>query len=159
MTLMAMAALVLWPSAASAHAELSKARPEKGARLDGAPAKIVMDFTEPPTGDAQVTVSDGCGRDVVGAVDIQQLNITVGLDGGEPGKWKVGFAVVSGLDGHPTKGSYRFAVTGTPDCGSDPSPEDGTTDEEDGGSPVGVLLVLVGLGAFGGVVLAMVARR
>lgn len=152
----AMVALLIQAGPAAAHAERSASKPKEGAAVAVPPQSLNITFTEPPTGDAVVEVVDGCDRDVVADVEVQNFEITAALSEGQPGRWTVRTNVISGVDGHNTRDRWTFEVQGEPDCSAPESaPPDeaaGDDDEEDGGgsSPLPLLLI-------GGATLALVA--
>ena len=143
------AGLLAHAAPASAHAERSGSTPEEGARLAAAPGNLRITFTEPPTGDAVAEVVDGCGRDVVTGVKVQNFEIDAALVSGQPGTWTVKTNVISGVDGHPTRDRWTFDVRGKPDCSAPESaPPEAAGDEEDeddgGGSIVPLVAILGG---------------
>ena len=101
---------------AYAHAERIKSSPEEGAKLDEVPTQMAIGFSEPPTGDSNLEVTDGCGNDVIDELKVANQQVSASLTDGQPGKWNVRSSVVSGLDGHPTKDSWSFTVSGQKDC-------------------------------------------
>lgn len=132
---------------AFAHAERISSAPEEKARLAEAPAEVSVSFTEPPIADADFQVLDGCGNDVVEDLDVQGTDITAALSGGQPGRWKVDFHVVSGIDGHATKDAFRFAVRGGADCDAEPSPPPDVAapdQDEDDGAPMMLIALFAG---------------
>ncbi|MDQ3915354.1 MAG: copper resistance protein CopC [Actinomycetota bacterium] len=137
---------------ARAHAERSASSPKEGATLGAAPDELQVTFTEPPTGDAAVTVVDGCGRDVVADVEVQNFDLTVPLAAGQPGKWNVETNVISAVDGHDTRDRWTFRVRGERDCSAPESAPPGAAadDDDDGGIPMPLL-------ALGGATVALVA--
>jgi methionine-rich copper-binding protein CopC len=106
---------------ASAHAEFTSSSPARGARLRAAPASVSIRFSEPPTVDAVLTVTDGCGDEVVEEAEVLNLELQADVATGQPGVWKATYAVVSAVDGHPTKGRFSFGVTGNSDCSGAPT--------------------------------------
>ena len=137
---------VLAPAApAFAHAERSASTPKEGAAVAAPPKALSITFTEPPTADAVVEVTDGCKRDVVSDVEVQNFELTAALAGGQPGKWTVRTNVISGLDGHNTRDQWTFSVRGEPDCNAAeteaPGAAAGDEDVGGGGSPLPLLLV------------------
>ncbi len=113
---------------AAGHSVLTSSQPRSNQTLAQPPSIVEMDYTEPPTGDASVSVTDGCGDDVVSEIEVQNNTVTTSLAKGGPGRWRVRFAVVSGVDGHATKGGFSFEVEGKRDCprraaGPRPEPE------------------------------------
>jgi methionine-rich copper-binding protein CopC len=131
---------------ASAHAERTSSQPEEDQRLNQPPAQLAINFSEPPTGDAAVEVTDGCGNDVVGNREVQNQEITARLADGQPGRWKVTTTVVSGVDGHQTRDSWNFTVTGKADCSQAAGPTEAEDEEDTGGDFPVVLVLAVGLG-------------
>lgn len=124
---------------ALAHAERVRSSPTEGARLESPPDTVRIDFSEPPIGEASFVVTDGCDRDVVEDLEVQNLEIEASLGTGQPGRWTVQTEVVSALDGHATSDRWTFSVRGTADCVAEPTPagiDDPALDEssDDGGS-------------------------
>lgn len=115
--------VMLFPAApALAHAERVGSVPKEGARLASPPTTLRIDFSEPPIGNAEFAVMDGCGRDVVTGIEVQNLEIEAALAAGQPGRWEVQTRVVSGVDGHATSDSWTFSVQGKTDCSEEPPP-------------------------------------
>ena len=151
------ALVVLLPTAqALAQAERQSSDPEEGKTLQEPPAHLYINFSEPPTGDAKITVTDGCGDDVVANFDVTDRTIHANLDVGQPGRYKVATQVVSGVNGQQTSDDWTFKVSGTKDCSAAPpedEPADGGGTEEDGGvGPIALLaaggaVVLIGVAA------------
>lgn len=127
------------------HAQLSRSVPADGETLAAPPAELEMRFTEPPSANARIEVFDGCDRDVAGAIDVLNDDMTVALAEGQPGVWRVKLEVVSGADGHSTTERIKFEVEGEADC--DLAADDGAAVEDDeGGGVPGVVLVAIGAG-------------
>lgn len=144
----AMAAVLAQAAPALAHAERSASTPKEGANVAAPPGTLAITFTEPPTGDAVVEVVDGCGRDVVADLEIQNLEITASLAEGQPGRWTVRTNVISGVDGHNTRDRWSFAVRGEADCSAaETGAPDATGDEEDEDDGGGSALPLIAIGA------------
>lgn len=108
--------LIFAAQPAAAHAELTSSSPREGARLAAAPSSLSIRFSEPPTVDAVLSVTDGCGDEVVDAVEVLNLQLDGDLSAGQPGVWEASFGVVSAVDGHPTRGRFSFRVSGPADC-------------------------------------------
>lgn len=146
--LLAAIVLLLGAAPALAHAERSASAPEPNERLKEPPAEISVTFTEPPIADADFKVFDGCTNDVVDQLDVQGMDITAALAEGQPGKWKVAFHVVSGIDGHATKDSFGFTVQGPKDCQAasetPPPSADGPDEPEEGESSMGLIAAFAG---------------
>lgn len=114
-------------SPAYGHAALTSSDPENGARLDAAPARVTVNYAEPPTTDSKFSVLDGCDRDVTDSVEILNDTIEATLRDGQPGRWTVEWSVVSAVDGHLTRDNVSFRVSGETDCSQAPG-DDGATE-------------------------------
>ncbi len=106
------------------HTVLRSVTPAAGARLDRAPAEIVLVFSEPlsPTF-AQVSLSHD-GADVpLGAPTVADLTVRTQVTGTlAAGGYQIAFRVVS-QDGHPVSGTSTFAVLGSgPPASASPAP-------------------------------------
>ncbi len=163
-----MLAVVALASPASAHGDLRGTRPERGSTVNKAPEAVRISFTEPPTADGRFEVRDGCGDGVLAAVGRDGRDAELELDGGQPGRWKVRYRVISSLDGHSTRGSFSFRVKGKQDC-SDPSPlatDDGMAvqrplsddDGPGGGFPI-IAVIVGGVVVLGAAIVRIVASR
>lgn len=159
---------------ASAHGDIEATDPAADSTTNRVPRQITIDFTEAPSNGADIRVVDGCKREVAEQVRLQpdgSAKIAVDKDA-EPGSFKVSYRIVSAEDGHPSKGSYAFTVSGKRDCspdkkkGKDETP-DVTADEpsgsdgdssEDGGSGA-TWLFIVGGAAVVVAGVALVLRR
>lgn len=152
--------LVLAAAPAHAHAERSASTPEEGARVAAAPEALTVTFTEPPTGDAAVEVVDGCGRNVVTDVEVQNFELTAALAGGQPGRWTVSTNVISAVDAHNTRDRWAFTVRGEADCSAQESspPEGPTADDEDEGGGSALPLLAVGGATIALIAVALVLR-
>jgi methionine-rich copper-binding protein CopC len=150
----ALAAVLLQAAPAGAHAERSASTPKEGATVAAPPEALNITFTEPPTGDAVVEVSDGCGRDVVVDLEVQNFEITAVLAEGRPGRWTVQSNVISGVDGHNTRDRWTFEVRGEADCSAPETeaPDEATGDDDDEGGGSSALPLL----AIGGATLALI---
>jgi copper resistance protein C len=176
--LVVLALALAFPAAAYGHGTLESAIPPPDSTLGKPVNHLILNFTEPPTKDAVFKVVDGCGDDLIDQTAVQERTGHVFLvKGGEPGKWKVSYKVVSSVDGHVAKGSYSLKVKGKADCGDGDKPAGnggggGTGDnaggggdqaaptddsqEEDGSS---FPIVPVAIGTVALVALAFIARR
>jgi copper transport protein len=105
-------ALALAPTAA-AHAELLYSSPPQGTRLDEAPGRVTVTFTEDiePEGTA-IAVRNATGVRVdLGDLAIEELRVaSVGLPPLPPGPYLVAWRTISASDGHPEDGTFGFAV-------------------------------------------------
>ena len=95
-----LAALLLCPAPASAHAELVSSDPQDGSRLEAAPGRIVLTFTEPVElgpGHLQVFAPDGNQVEkghpahLDGRAQTATVDLRTGLDDGtyivKDGEW------------------------------------------------------------------------
>lgn len=146
MLVLALLAPVATAAPALAHAERSASTPREGAAVAAPPRELRITFTEPPSSDAVVEVTDGCGRDVVAGFDVENFELTAELREGQPGKWRVHTNVLSLVDGHNTRDLWTFDVRGKADCTAQETvpPEPGDEEDEEGGSGI---VPLLGLGA------------
>ena len=167
LVLVSAAAVMALTAPAHAHGEIQGTDPAKGARVPRAPGSVAVTFTEAPTAQARLEVTDGCRRDVTQTVDVADATATARVAVGQPGKWRVSYRVISALDGHETKGGYTFTVAGRKDCMPDDpatdAPEDGPdaapTPEGEDVSGSSAPVVPIALGAIAVVVLAFIVRR
>ena len=121
--------------AANAHGELEGADPEPNAQLKSAPPNVTMTFTEEPSNDSVLDVTDGCGNDVVQRTVVDGNDFVATVATGQPGKWEATFRVISAEDGHLTKGKYSFDVAGKKDCSPDKGKGDGNGNGDSHSTP------------------------
>ncbi|MCW2740181.1 MAG: putative Copper resistance protein CopC [Blastococcus sp.] len=97
---------------AAAHAELVSTEPAEGARLDGVPSRVTLEFTEAVSlgaGYARVLDAGGARVDSGSAsVDGDVLTIPMRAGLGDGG-YLVTYRVIS-ADSHPASGAYSFVV-------------------------------------------------
>lgn len=109
----------LWALPAGAHASLRSSEPAEGERLDAAPARVVLDFTEAPEPaftEVQVLDADGAVvSEEPEAAAGEPERVAVPLADLDRGVYTVSWRVVSAVDGHATAGAFAFGV------GEDPS--------------------------------------
>ncbi len=117
LSLMAVVALASLPGIAKAHGELISTDPAAGERLDAPPSVISFDFSDPVTKDNRFTVLDGCGEDVLTAVEGEGSDKSLRVAPGSPGRWEVTYTVISAVDGHDTHKRIVFSVAGKKECG------------------------------------------
>jgi len=97
-----------------AHSLLVKTDPPQNASLDRSPSQVTLTVSEPVNPlSSSVKVLDSGGnrvddRNVTFSTD--RLSMSVGLPNLAKGVYTVSWAVVSGVDGHPTSGTYPFGV-------------------------------------------------
>lgn len=168
---MALGVVVAAAAPAGAHGDIQATDPAAKATVRRAPRSVAITFTEAPTAQAVLNVTDGCKRDVGQGVEVAGATATVRVATGQPGKWQVSYRVVSSLDGHQTQGRYAFTVAGKKDCTPDEDPTDdpgdgptqaapGDTDETgDTGDSSGAPVIPIALGAVALVAVALVVRR
>ncbi len=119
------------------HTVLRSVTPAAGARLDRAPAEIVLVFSEPvsPTF-AQVSLSHD-GADVpMGAPTVADLTVRTQVTRTlAAGGYQIAFRVVS-QDGHPVSGTSTFAVLGS-EAPASASPAPATSPATAASAPTG----------------------
>lgn len=124
-----LAAMLLAPMHASAHAFLVRSQPVDGAQLGLAPGAVVLDFSEALAPRlSQASVADPDGRNTT-ARPISATEIRVDLITNMPGQYAVRWTAVSSDDGHATAGGFTFTVDARPGAasalaGGGPSPGD-----------------------------------
>jgi copper transport protein len=115
--LLTLAAVVLTPGAAAAHAGLKASTPANGARLETRPDRVTLAFTERPDPSlSRVEVRSPSGAQVAGSLASgpgASLSVTLAGDLG-PGTYTVDWHVVSAVDGHPTAGVTVFGIGSAP---------------------------------------------
>lgn len=104
------------PIGASAHGDVTTTAPAAGGRVKQPPTSISISFSEPPSNDSKYTVVDGCGDDVFAGVEGKGTDKTLLVAGGNPGRWKVSYNVISATDGHRSSDRFSFTVAGKKDC-------------------------------------------
>ena len=111
--LVAVLAVLLPASPASAHASLLRTDPASGAILNEAPAEVTLAFSEPVgTSLGKVTVVDPDGKSVKRGKLVQRNGpeVTAKLkDGLRQGTYLVSYRVIS-ADGHPISGGFTFSI-------------------------------------------------
>ena len=162
------AALLLVPTSAGAHGDVTTTAPAAGGRVKEPPTAVSISFSEPPTKDSRYTVVDGCGDEVLTGVEGKGTDKTLVVSGGSSGKWKVSYNVISALDGHRGSDRFTFTVAGKKECDGPPgrnqTPEIGdaappvTPDEEPGSFPV-VPVAIGGAIVVGAIALRFLASR
>jgi methionine-rich copper-binding protein CopC len=119
-----LAATLLAPAIAVAHAELISSTPVANASLRESPSAVTMTFSEPiDPATASVQLLDELQHPVTGVgsvhVDATALVASVDVPTLEPGVYTVSYRVTSATDGHVTAGIWAFLVDPT---GSQPPP-------------------------------------
>lgn len=97
---------------AAAHATVVTTTPADGARLDVAPAEVVIEFDESVSlGAGYARVLDGDGERVdTGAAEVRDTTLTVPLRENLPDAGYVATYRVVSADSHPVSGAFSFAV-------------------------------------------------
>ena len=157
---------------AHAHGDLGTTIPARNSTVNEPPTHLVVNFTEPPTKDAVVTIRDGCGRSLAVRVDVEDRVAHLYTKGGLPGEWRVTYDVISAVDGHRTSGGYSFKVAGKRDCtpdkkfgdlgkgpGEGPGPVAGDEGDDPPGEESGIPVLPIVVGSVAVVALAIVVRR
>lgn len=133
----AVATALSTPPGALAHGLVESSDPQDGATVAQPPPVVSIEFTEAPAPESEFELLDGCGDDVLAEVTGEGRHAELNAASGEPGRWRARYQVVSGVDGHLTRGGLSFRVRGKADCGrqapEDPSPEG--TSEDDAAPP------------------------
>ena len=164
----ALLAIVSLAGPAAAHGDIQATDPEELAALRRAPRSVAITFTEAPTTQAVLKVSDGCKRDVTQGIEVANATATARVAVGQPGRWRVSYRVISALDGHESKGFYTFTVAGRKDCTPDEPPATQTpggaaaattTPEGEDLTGSGAPVVPIAFGALAVIVLAFIVRR
>jgi len=106
--------------AALGHAALSASSPAAGARVESAPARVVLTFTEPLQPDlSEATLRDDRGRRVDAALSVRGRRMTLApADELARGAYSVRWRTVSTQDAHPLEGSFGFGIGVAPAAGS-----------------------------------------
>ncbi len=120
--LVMLAAALVRPVPASANAKLDTAIPAMNGRVDRAPTRLDLFFTE-PLSSAAVRLFDDAGREVILDAAMSGSggpnHVTVSLPAGlGNGTWTVGWTVRSAMDNAATSGLYAFHVGPGPLPGS-----------------------------------------
>jgi len=119
-----LAAALVAPAFAAAHAELVSSTPAANASLRESPAAVTMTFSEPvDPATASVQLLDEVQDAVAGVgavkVDATGLVVSIAVPKLEPGVYTVSYRITSATDGHVTAGIWAFLVDPT---GAQPPP-------------------------------------
>lgn len=113
--------LVAAAPGADAHTSPRTRSPEDGSQLAQAPAEVWVEFTQapspsPPPG---LTVDHECaGKVDSGNVRALYNRVSVDIRDAGPGRYTARWEATSPTDGHTTRGSWSFVVSGASSCGS-----------------------------------------
>jgi methionine-rich copper-binding protein CopC len=110
--LLAIAALLVFPALAAAHAHLESTDPEAGANLDEPPTEVTVTFDDELQPDGSgFTVADADGNEVGDGsldLDVAERNVLRGeVSITDPGLYTVSWEIVA-EDGHPDSGEFTF---------------------------------------------------
>jgi len=134
------ALLLCLPGAALAHGDIRDSSPAAGTQVTKPPKEVGLILAEPAARGSSVVVTDGCEREVSGALDIQRDSLKTPITGGEPGRWLVRLRSISALDGHATMEAFTFKVGGEKDCtredGDDVEPETDISPDTSSRAPI-----------------------
>jgi methionine-rich copper-binding protein CopC len=111
---LALVALLVVPTGAAGHAELSNSEPEDGATVAVAPDLIVAAFTEVLAEGSGMVLRDSVGATLAeGGIDgSSDTRMTIDPPALVGGEYEVRWTAVAG-DGHVERGSFSFVVTPT----------------------------------------------
>lgn len=131
----ALALLVLGAPPGAAHAAYKDSNPANRSTVSAPPSEVWAEFTEPVTEDSNLAIYDPCGTQVDNRDSwVTGYRISISMSGDKAGVYRVTFAVVSTLDGHPTRGEFSFTSSGGEPC---PGADDQTDSTADSGSSGG----------------------
>lgn len=104
------AALILAPTNAEAHATVVSSYPEPGQQVGATPGVVVLQFSEPINSRlSRASVASPDGQRFSGtASDPHQIQVR--LKTNAPGIYRVDWTTVSVVDGHTLRGSFEFGV-------------------------------------------------
>ena len=113
--LLTLAAVLLLPLTAEAHALVVRSEPAAGANLAQVPRTVTVTFSEAPEASGStIVVVDGAGMTVsrgrAGVVPNSPLQMTVALNPLLNGVYSVQWKTISKDDGHSSSGTFTFGV-------------------------------------------------
>jgi copper resistance protein C len=103
--------LLLFTSAAYAHAMLERAEPRVGNKVASPPREVTLWFTQKlETAFSTITVTNAAGERVdSGKTRVSGNQMSIAIRGGGAGTYRVNWHVLS-IDTHRTDGSFTFQV-------------------------------------------------
>jgi copper resistance protein C len=103
--------LLLFTSAAYAHAMLERAEPRVGNKVASPPREVTLWFTQKlETAFSTITVTNAAGERVdSGKTRVSGNQMSIAIRGGGAGTYRVNWHVLS-VDTHRTDGSFTFQV-------------------------------------------------
>jgi copper resistance protein C len=103
--------LLLFTSAADAHAMLERAEPRVGNRVASPPREVTLWFTQKlETAFSTITVTNAAGERVdTGKTRVSGNQMSIAIRAGGAGTYRVNWQVLS-VDTHRTDGSFTFQV-------------------------------------------------
>lgn len=118
-----------------AHPAYKASDPPSGSSVSSPPGELWVEFTETIEG-GKLEVFDACDAQVDNGDSTENLTsdrLTVSLSASTQGTYRVDWSVL-GSDGHPTRGSFTFSVSGGEECaGEEPPPSQ--DDPREGNQP------------------------
>jgi copper resistance protein C len=104
-------ALLLFTTAANAHAMLERAEPRVGNKVGSPPRAVTLWFTQKlESAFSTITVTNAAGERVdTGKASVNGNQMSIGLRSAGPGTYRVNWQVLS-VDAHRTNGSFSFQV-------------------------------------------------
>ena len=104
--------LLLFTSAADAHAMLERAEPRVGNKVASPPREVTLWFTQKlETAFSTITVTNAAGERVdTGKTRVNGNQMSIGIRAGGAGTYRVNWQVLS-VDTHRTDGSFTFQVS------------------------------------------------
>jgi hypothetical protein len=121
--LVAFSLVLVVPGLAAAHAELVRSSPADGDTVEGTPAVITADFSEPVSDGSTIDLVDASGA-VVAEGRIHEFNDTrliIEPDDLSAGEYEVRWQAIAD-DGHIERGTFSFTVVAPPTPTPSPTP-------------------------------------
>lgn len=106
-------ALALGSAAAVAHAKLQSSTPAADSRLAQAPSTLTLNFSEKAQlAVLKLTMAGAAIPVTVDRAAAASSSVVVPLPALKPGKYEVEWSALAQDDGHVTKGTFSFSITG-----------------------------------------------
>jgi methionine-rich copper-binding protein CopC len=106
--------LALSSTAAVAHARLQSSVPAADSQLTAAPASLTLNFSEKAQlAVLKLTLSGAAIPVAVDRTAAASSSVVVALPALKPGKYEVRWTALAADDGHMTKGTFSFSITGS----------------------------------------------
>lgn len=144
-----------------ALAQQVSSQPPAGSTQTSVPDQVSIEFGTRQARSATIEVVDPCGARVdSGERSVSGNRVTVAIDATASGRYLVGYAGVSAVDGSATRGSFSFRVRGVEGCAAEDTPNDRRAGRGIWDLPKGDFAVALGvaalIGALGGLVYAAI---